>query len=166
MSTTNCCGDYEFWTSHLSEELDEVPIGRSGEKFDEVIDEINEFTGESPGEVIVLQFRYLVGIRNVPSYGPVYWGDSVKNDFFDELRKINNRCPNLGTKDIEQLQMGTLMNMNVGKGCVLIFLDTQHLKDASEPLTLPMEGIFHRDAMSWYGAWPQKKTRRKWPNGQ
>lgn len=79
---TNCCGDYEFWTSHLSEELDEVPIGRSGEKFDEVIDEINEFTGESPGEVIVLQFRYLVGIRNVPSYGPVYWGDSVKNDFF------------------------------------------------------------------------------------
>ncbi|KAH8766071.1 PLC-like phosphodiesterase [Diaporthe sp. PMI_573] len=150
-----CCGDYEFWISHLSKELEEVPIGRSGEKFDRVIDEINKFTGENPGEVIVLQFRYLVGIRNVPSHGPIYWDDNAKNNFFDKLRRINNRYPNLGTSSIEQLKMGTLMNFNNGKGCVLIFLDTEHLKYASEPLTLPMEGIYKKDGMKFYDAWPQ-----------
>lgn len=156
-----CCGDYEFWISHLSDELGEVPIGRSGEKFEAVIDEINHFTRENPGEVIVLQFRYLVGIRNVPSVGPIYWDESAKNNFFDKLRGIQNRCPNLGTSSIEQLKMGTLMNMNNGKGCVLIFLDTAHLKYASEPMTLPMEGIYKKDAMSWYDAWPNLEDTKE-----
>ncbi|KAL2292152.1 hypothetical protein FJTKL_10796 [Diaporthe vaccinii] len=116
-----CCGDYEFWISYLSDELGEVPIGRSGEKFEDVLDEINHFTRENPGKVIVLQFRYLVGIWNVPSLGPIYWDESAKNSFFDKLRGIQNRCPNLGTSSMEQLKMETLMNMNNGKGCVLIF---------------------------------------------
>jgi hypothetical protein len=68
----SCCDDYEFWTIYISDERVEVPIGRSGEKFNEVVDNINRFTGENPGEVIILQFRYLIGIRNVPSKGPIY----------------------------------------------------------------------------------------------
>ncbi|KAF7542409.1 hypothetical protein G7Z17_g11599 [Cylindrodendrum hubeiense] len=66
---------------------------KSGEFYDEDIEEINDFTEENSGEVIVLQFRYLFGLRNVPSLGPIYWGDDIKN-FFDKLKKINNgRAP-------------------------------------------------------------------------
>ena len=35
----NCCGNYKFWTSHLSEELAEVAIGKTGESLEEVIKE-------------------------------------------------------------------------------------------------------------------------------
>ena len=67
-----CCDDYEFWTTHVNDERAEVSIGQSGEHLDEVVDNINKFTNESPGEVIILQFRYLIGIRKVPSLGPIY----------------------------------------------------------------------------------------------
>jgi hypothetical protein len=50
-----------FWTLHLNRETAKGALGASGEKFDEVIDEINRFTRENPGEAIVLQFRYLLG---------------------------------------------------------------------------------------------------------
>ncbi|KXH67233.1 hypothetical protein CSAL01_13204 [Colletotrichum salicis] len=46
----DCCGNYEFWTSHLTNEAADASRGRSGEKFDEVIQEINKLTNENPGE--------------------------------------------------------------------------------------------------------------------
>lgn len=33
----DCCGNYKFWTAHISDDEGEVPIGRTGETFDEVI---------------------------------------------------------------------------------------------------------------------------------
>ncbi|GJC78602.1 hypothetical protein ColLi_01440 [Colletotrichum liriopes] len=88
-----CCGNYEFWTTHLSDETSEVPISRSGKKFDEVIKEINKFTDENSGEIIISQFRYLVGIRNVPSLGPIYWDENIKNRFFDKLKENQESLP-------------------------------------------------------------------------
>jgi hypothetical protein len=115
-----------------STERAEVPIGRSGEKFDEVVDNINRFTGENPGEVIILQFRYLIGIRNVPSKGPIYWETKHKNEFFGKLRRINNRCGNIptsGDNSLADRTMGSYMSSNNNKGCILIFLDTAYLEE-------------------------------------
>jgi hypothetical protein len=160
----NCCGNYKFWISHLSSEVGEVPIGRTGESFDEVIKEINDFTSEFPGEVIMLKFRYLVGIRNVPSKGPIYRDQDIKDDFFSKLKQINNRCPNLITKDttsIEQLTMGELQR-NKG-GCVLIFLDTRHLSekisDTNEHFSYK-DGIYKTTDLSFTDAWVNKEDTK------
>ncbi|KAG7290127.1 hypothetical protein NEMBOFW57_000124 [Staphylotrichum longicolle] len=57
--------DYGFITSpSFGLETDPAPIGQSGEHLDKVVDNINRFTSEQPGEVIILQSRYLIGIRN------------------------------------------------------------------------------------------------------
>ncbi|KAL4722684.1 hypothetical protein ACLX1H_010567 [Fusarium chlamydosporum] len=153
---------YEFFTAHMSGEEKDAPIGRSGESLDDVIDGIVEFTKENPGEVIILQFRYLIGIRKVPSRGPIYWDDGIKEEFFDKLRKIDNLCGGLydtGKKDetIEKLYMGDLMDKNDGKGCVLAFLDTKNLDNKiskAENQISRKDGIYHYDDFSWTDAWP------------
>jgi hypothetical protein len=160
----NCCGNYKFWISHLASEVGEAPIGRTGESFDEVIKEINDFTSEFPGEVIMLKFKYLVGIRNVPSKGPIYWDQDIKDDFFSKLKQINNRCPNLKTKGItkiEQLTMGELQK-NKG-GCVLIFLNTIHLSekisDTNEHFSYK-DGIYKETDLSLTDAWVNKEDTK------
>ncbi|KAH7258055.1 PLC-like phosphodiesterase [Fusarium tricinctum] len=164
----NCCGNYKFWISHLASEVGEAPIGRTGESFDEVIKEINDFTSEFPGEVIMLKFKYLVGIRNVPSKGPIYWDQDIKDDFFSKLKQINNRCPNLKTKGItkiEQLTMGELQK-NKG-GCVLIFLNTIHLSekisDTNEHFSYK-DGIYKETDLSLTDAWVNKEDTKDYPN--
>ncbi|KIL88481.1 hypothetical protein FAVG1_08562 [Fusarium avenaceum] len=160
----NCCGNYKFWISHLSYEVGQITPGRSGESLDEVIKEINDFTSEFPGEVIMLRFKYLVGIRNVPSKGPIYWDQDIKDDFFSKLKQINNRCPNLITKDttsIEQLTMGELQK-NKG-GCVLIFLDTTHLSEKisnrNEHLSYK-DGIYNQTDLAFTDAWVNKEDTK------
>ncbi|KAK2045776.1 hypothetical protein LZ31DRAFT_540891 [Colletotrichum somersetense] len=119
---------YDEMADHLSDEMADVPIGKSGEKFDDVVSEINKFTSENPGEVIALQFRYLVGVRDVPSKGPVYWDETIKNKFFDKLMKIENRCGKLESGRIQDYTMDRLMSSNNGKGCVLIFMNTFYME--------------------------------------
>lgn len=126
--------------------------------------EINDFTAENPGEVIILQFRYLVGIRNVPSLGPIYWDEEIKEDFFDNLKQINYRCPNLlngSVKAMEQLKMGYLQKQNGGKGCVLIFLDTKNLDEkigSAKDYISHEDGIYHKENdIHWTDAWPDKE---------
>ncbi|WQF90322.1 Putative PLC-like phosphodiesterase, TIM beta/alpha-barrel domain superfamily [Colletotrichum destructivum] len=144
------CGNYKFWTTHLGDEMAEVPIGRSGERFDEVIKEINKFTDENSGEIIILQ--------------PIYWDKNIKNKFFDKLKEIKNRCPNINEGSFEDLEIGPLMDMNDGKGCVLILLNTKHLgnkiSDARKHIS-PADGIYKKDAMSWTDAWPKKEDTKE-----
>ncbi|KAK7447955.1 hypothetical protein Landi51_06758 [Colletotrichum acutatum] len=158
----NCCGNYDFWTMHVSNEVEEVVIGRTGEKFDDVIKEINRFTNENPGEVIFLQFRYLVGVRNVPSLGPIYWDEGIKNKFFDKLKEINNRCPGLDS-GLQKSKIGDLMDKNDNNGCVLIFLNTQHLSKISDKgkHTSADDGIYNIDYIDLTDAWPEKEDTKE-----
>ncbi|KAH6856631.1 LysM domain-containing protein [Chaetomium sp. MPI-CAGE-AT-0009] len=161
----SCCGSYEFWTTHINDELGAAPIGQSGEHFDEVVDNINQFTSENPGEVIILQFRYLVGIRKVPSQGPVYWETKQKDEFFDKLRKINNRCGNIpasGDDGFQSRTVGSLMSRNNNKGCVLIFLDTAHLQRniATPDRVARSDGIYDKGDLSWTNGWPEKESTK------
>ncbi|KAM0492096.1 hypothetical protein ACHAQF_007107 [Verticillium nonalfalfae] len=166
--TPSCCDDYEFWTTHINDERADAPIGRSGEKFDEVVDNINRFTAEHPGEVIILQFRYLIGIRNTPSLGPIYWQAKQKNEFFDKLKSINNRCPNIpvdpgNINSFEQRTMGSFMESNNKNGCVLIFLDTAHLlRNIPEAQSVSRgDGIYHKDDFAWTNSWSEKEDTRE-----
>ncbi|EXF84119.1 hypothetical protein CFIO01_05622 [Colletotrichum fioriniae PJ7] len=158
----NCCGNYDFWTMHVSDEVAEVVIGRTGERFDDVINEINRFTDENPGEVIFLQFRYLVGVRNVPSLGLIYWDEGIKDKFFDKLKEINNRCPGLDS-GLQTSKIGDLMDKNDNKGCVLIFLNTQHLSKISDKgkHTSADDGIYNIGYIDLTDAWPEKEDTRE-----
>ena len=164
-----CCDNYEFWTTHISDERAEVPIGQSGEHLDEVVDNINKFTSENPGEVIILQFRYLIGIRKVPSLGPIYWETKQKDEFFDKLRRINNRCGNIPTesklglteKILTDRTVGSLMSSNGGKGCVFIFLNTAHLSNIAETDRVARsDGIYDRGDLPWSDGWPNKEDTK------
>ncbi|KAK4135446.1 PLC-like phosphodiesterase [Trichocladium antarcticum] len=161
----SCCDNYEFWTTHINDETADAPIGRSGEKFDDVVDNINQFTAENPGEVIILQFRYLIGIRNVPSMGPEYWKTKQKDEFFDKLRRINNRCGNIPTSGANGLGdrgVGSFMSSNGNKGCVLIFLDTRHLEQniAAADRVARADGIYHKNDLPWSDGWPNKEDTK------
>jgi hypothetical protein len=158
-------GDYVFWTTHINDETATTAVGGSGEKFDEVVDNINRFTSGNPGEVIILQFRYLIGIRSAPSGGPIYWGTDHKNDFFSKLRKINNRCgniPKLGPYSFAERTVGSLMSTNGNKGCVLIFLDTAHLERniPEADRVARLDGIYHKDDLPLTDAWPNKEYHK------
>ena len=122
--TTPNEGDYGFWASHVNDETAEVAIGNTGEGLTDIIDEINQFTEENPGEIIILRMKYLIGIRKVPSLGPIYWTDDIADDFFTQMEKINNRCGGLDAKTPFQNQPASyFMDRNDGAGCVLIILD-------------------------------------------
>ncbi|KAK1714214.1 hypothetical protein BDP67DRAFT_577364 [Colletotrichum lupini] len=148
---------------HVADEVADVVLGRTGEKLDDFIKEINRFTDENPGEVIFLQFRYLLGVRNVPSYGPIYWDEGIKNKFFDKLKEIKNRCPGLG-KSLQTSKIGDLMDKNDNKGCVLIFLNTQHLSKEipdDRKHTSIGEGIYNINHIDLTDAWPEKEDTKE-----
>ncbi|KAL2687754.1 hypothetical protein Neosp_005318 [[Neocosmospora] mangrovei] len=150
---------YEFWSFHGDPEAKFV-IGNTGESLDEIIDGINSFTSENPGEVIFIQLRYLLGLTKFALAGPLYWSAELKDDFFNQLKRINNRCANLGDKNLEQLRMRGLMEWNEGKGCVLLFLDTAALerKIPKDQVVSRGDGIYHRNDMDWDDAWPDRKN--------
>ncbi|KAL2257233.1 hypothetical protein VTK26DRAFT_459 [Humicola hyalothermophila] len=112
-----------FWAMHVNDEMATIAIGNTGESLDEVISEINRFTRENPGEIIFLPMRYLVGRYEFPDRGAIMWDTDMVNDFFDKLKQINNRCPNLDTDTEFQNQKASyFMDRNEGKGCVIPLL--------------------------------------------
>ncbi|PTB75304.1 PLC-like phosphodiesterase [Trichoderma longibrachiatum ATCC 18648] len=144
--------DYSFWTLHVSGELNEIALGNSGESLDDVISEINQFTAESPGEVIFFRVRYLVGIREVPSLGPIYWTTDMVNDFFGKLRGVNNRCGNLDTtRTFNQKPASYFMDQNGGNGCVIFLLAGDLTSDV--PQDSIADGIYKADQLSIADDW-------------
>ncbi|KKK12535.1 hypothetical protein AOCH_000070 [Aspergillus ochraceoroseus] len=120
--------DYEFYAAHVNDETADVPVGNTGESLSDIIQEINQFTSENPGEVIFFHLRYLIGIRNIPS-GPIYWGNDTVDAFFTQLEKINNRCGNLDTDvHFQHQKTSYFMGQNDGSGCVIFLLDGSNLK--------------------------------------
>lgn len=143
---------YSFWSMHVNDETAEVALGNTGESLDSIISEINQFTSESPGEVIIFHVRYLVGIREVPSLGPIYWSSSIVNDFFNKLRGVNNRCGNLDTSStFNQKPASYFMDQNGGNGCVL-FLLAGDLQSGVPQDSIP-DGIYRANVLTINDDW-------------
>lgn len=146
--------DYSFWTMHVGSETADVVIGNTGESLDDVIREVNQFTAESPGEIIFFRVRYLIGIREVPAGGPIYWNNDIVNNFFNKIKGVNNRCGNLDPNvKFENQPASYFMDQNGGNGCVLFFLNG-HLKNGV-PVDSPADGLYTNDRMSMWENWSQ-----------
>ncbi|POR36398.1 PI-PLC X-box domain-containing protein [Tolypocladium paradoxum] len=145
-------GDYGFWILHVNDEKAEVVIGNSGESLDDVVSEINKFTSENPGEVIFFRVKYLVGIRMVPSSGPIYWSRDIVNEFFGKLKRVNNRCPSLDANvQFNQQKASYFMDRNGGKGCVIFLLDGDLKADV--PHDSIVDGIYESKRMEFWDNW-------------
>ncbi|KAK4461341.1 PI-PLC X domain-containing protein 1 [Cladorrhinum samala] len=150
-------GRYDgFWVLHVNNEMADVVVGNSGESLDDVINEINRFTGENPGEVIFFSVRYLVGRYQVPDRGPIVWTPGIMNDFFSKLRAINNRCANLDLGTGFQNQKASyFMDRNGGKGCVIFMLNGQNLREDVPKESLG-DGIYAAGRMGVRDMWSDK----------
>ncbi|KAM0267389.1 hypothetical protein ACHAPA_005931 [Fusarium lateritium] len=166
--------DYEFWISHMSLLLKNWH-GNTGESLQEVIDNINEFTSKVKGEVIVLQLRQLFGIWPTLNSDRLAWDESIKDDFFTQLKKINNRCGNLHLKrnnkehtNMQSLTISQLMHpgdedgndKGEANGCVIIMIDQDSITSGSDLEESDVhsrgDGIYLKSDMDWMDAWPQE----------
>ncbi|KAL4920057.1 PLC-like phosphodiesterase [Aspergillus aurantiobrunneus] len=149
--------DYAFWVAHVNDETANVPIGNTGESLSDIINEINQFTSENPGEIIFLKLRYLIGIRRVPS-GPIRWDNDIVNNFFTELKKINNRCGNLDTNTQFQDQHASyFMDQNNGAGCVIFLLNGDNLEDGVTRSSIS-DGLYPDSQMTVNDHWSDLPT--------
>lgn len=157
---------YSYWTLHVNNESADVAIGNSGESLDDVIREVNQFTAENPGEIVFFRVRYLIGIRKVPSFGPIYWTPAIMNEFFGKLRGINNRCGNLDTSTAFGKQKASyFMDQNGGKGCVLFLLDPSNIQ-AGVPRDSVSDGIYQTQMLPVWDNWSSLPDTAKVANDQ
>ena len=130
----------DFWVAHINEPISPAPLGATGESLDDVINGLNRFTSESPGEIIVFWVSYMTNLA-----GPLtnrIWRAEKANEFYTELERINNRCPGFGSgTKFDRLRAGELMDKNNGHGCVLIQIDSAYL-DSGVPRERPESGIY------------------------
>lgn len=147
-------GNADFWGTHVNNENDPACVGNTGQMLDEIIDQVNQFTRENPGEVIIMKVRYLVGIRNVPSLGPIFWDQARIDRFIGLLKLVNNRCLNLDTT-AENLIISKLLNMNEGKGCVLFYLNPTR-PNSDQKWYFPQDGVYSINNMTIKDDWAQQ----------
>lgn len=144
--------DRSFWIMHVNDERAEISLGNTGESLDEVISEINRFTAEFPGEAIFFRVRYLIGIRKIPSLGPIYWNKRIVDDFFGKLRGVNNRCGNLATDvKFNKRKASYFMDQNGGNGCAIFLLAGNIKPDL--PQDSIADGIYKTNQMDINDNW-------------
>lgn len=158
--------DYSFWTMHLGDEKADVVIGNTGESLDDVIREVNQFTAEYPGEIILFRVRYLIGMLEVPANGPIYWNTDIVIDFFGKLRGVDNRCGNLDpTIKFNEQKASYFMDQNGGRGCVLFLLLGGNL-NADVPQDSVADGIYQTSRMDVWDNWSDLPDTEKMANDQ
>ncbi|OAQ70980.1 phospholipase C-like protein [Pochonia chlamydosporia 170] len=156
---------YSFWTMHVNDELAKLVIGNTGESLDDVVREINQFTAENPGEVIFFRVRYLNGILDIPTAGPIYWSNAIVQDFFNKLKGVNNRCGNLDLNTKFNKQPASyFMDRNGGKGCVLFLLNGNLKPDV--PQDSVSDGIYRNSMMDVWDNWSDLPDTEKMANDQ
>ncbi|OBR10453.1 mutanase [Colletotrichum higginsianum IMI 349063] len=134
-----------------------VVLGASGVTLNEVVDDVNKFTSESPGEVIIFW------LGNIAQYiGPSKGGHPINkeqtNELFAMLEKINNRCPDLGSSPkFGDRKMGEFMSKNNGRGCVLIMVDHVVAEGVAGDKTT--EGIYRaRNHLDFDNNWVEARS--------
>ncbi|KAL5051346.1 hypothetical protein BDW71DRAFT_52015 [Aspergillus fruticulosus] len=149
--------DYAFWVAHVNDETADIPVGNTGESLTDIISEVNRFTSENPGEIIFLKLRYLIGIKRLPG-GAIRWDTAIVNNFFSELKKINNRCANLDTNtEFQRRKASYFLDQNNGNGCVLFLLDGSNIP-SGVPSSSPSDGIYPASAMTVNDHWSNLAT--------
>ncbi|KAL4878000.1 PLC-like phosphodiesterase [Aspergillus karnatakaensis] len=152
--------DYAFWVAHVNDENSAIPIGNTGESLTAVVDEINRFTSENPGEVVFFKVRYLVGIKRLPS-GSIKWDNTIADNFYTELKKVNNRCGNLDTSiQFQQQTAGYFMDQNNGAGCVIFLLNGDNLPEGV-PRSSEADGLYGQERMSVTDNWSDLSTAQE-----
>ncbi|KAL3477483.1 PLC-like phosphodiesterase [Aspergillus californicus] len=150
--------DYAFWVAHVNDENADVPVGNTGESLNDIINEINRFTTENPGEIVFFNVRYLVGLRRMPLGGPIRWTSDIVNNFFTQLKRINNRCGNLDTGVQFQRQKASyFMDRNDGAGCVIFLLNGGNLQGGVPRASVP-DGLYPASQMAINDNWSNKAT--------
>ncbi|KAG6007043.1 hypothetical protein E4U21_006403 [Claviceps maximensis] len=158
--------DYSFWTMHVSDENADVVVGNTGESLDEVVQEVNQFTAENPGEIIFFRVRYLIGMLELPVDGPIYWNAGIVDAFFDKLRGVHNRCGNLDpTVKFNKQRASYFMDRNSGNGCVLFLLDGGNLP-AGVPREAVADGIYQASRMDVWDNWSDLPDTREMADHQ
>ncbi|KAL8365461.1 hypothetical protein RB595_004326 [Gaeumannomyces hyphopodioides] len=146
-----------FWAAHVNNERSDTPIGATGATLNDMIGDVNKFTAESPGEIVIWWVRYMVDLNlNVPAGKGRMWSPAKAEEFYDALEKINNRCPGLaGSGGFDRLKARELMDRNGGAGCVLIMTDGALNGDVKKDRT--SAGIYHGPTyMSRDDYWAEK----------
>lgn len=158
--------EYSFWTTHITGETSKIAVGNTGESLDEVIRHINQFTSESPGEVIIFRVRTLIGMLELPADGPIYWNTEIVRTFFDKLKLVNYRCGNLDPKAKFDMQTASyFMDRNSGRGCVLFLLDDSNLSP-EVPHDSPADGIYNQRMMDINDHWSNNGDTERVANDQ
>ncbi|KAL4973438.1 PLC-like phosphodiesterase [Aspergillus desertorum] len=149
--------DYDFWAAHVNDETADIPVGNTGESLNDIISEVNRFTSENPGEIIILKLRYLIGIKRLPG-GAIRWDTAIANKFFTELKKVNNRCPNLDTTiEFQRQKASYFMDRNNGDGCVLFLLDGSNIPSGVLSSS-PSDGVYPASVMTVNDHWSNLAT--------
>jgi hypothetical protein len=104
--------------------------------------------------VIFLWTRYLVDI-GPPDVNARYWDENTTQAFYTQMKRINNRCPNLGNNPkFQERTAADFMDQNGGAGCVLIMIDGD-LRNVTPDL--PGDGIYRGpDYMDRNDHWSNK----------
>lgn len=145
-----------FWAAHLNNENAQPPVGTTGAPLKDLIENVNRFTTDYPGEVIIWNIRYMVNLQNSPVRSNK-WDDAWHQAFYDALEGINNRCSlDLlgGLKSFDRVPIGKMMESNGGKGCVLLIVQPQDTNQAVRE----NKGIFGDSKLNRTDNWAQKET--------
>jgi hypothetical protein len=135
----------DFWSAHVNTEDAAAPVGATGESLDDIIKDINQFTSENPGEVIVWYIRYMTDLddKKTSSMDQRYWDLPMAEKFYTKLEQVHNRCLGLASGDttLDSRVTKDFLDANNGKGCVLI-LTNGKLKEGL-PVDRVASGIYH-----------------------
>jgi hypothetical protein len=149
-----------YWGLHVPDEKAGAVSGATGESLDDMIQNINDFTSQYPGELIIWRIRYMLNIKDGDiNVGNRYWSVDKANDFYDHLTKINNRCIGLSlTQKFDQQPMKNYLDMNNGAGCVLL-ITAGDLADGV-PASRVDAGIYDGNNFNVDDFWAQKDNPR------
>jgi hypothetical protein len=103
----------KYFAAHFSSEMREKVVGGFGEEVQSIIDGINRFTKENPGEVIILWAKYLnhieLHIEDSPNLFPLNGtkaDERLMKKWFELFGQINNRCYGEGWGDNDPRSTG------------------------------------------------------------
>lgn len=146
--------DQEYLAAHVNDELSGYAIGGAGESLEDIINGINKFTTETPGEAIFLWVRYLNRLSNALVGHKA--DTRLMKIWFDKFKLINNRCKSFSASPtMEKRNISEFMDNNGGKGCVIIIFDTGKDIEPDAPKSLTEEGIYEPSYLNRYDHWSE-----------
>lgn len=142
----------DYYVAHVDNETSPEPHGALGPSLDNLIDGMNRFSNDHPGEVVIWWMRYLTYLDKM---GGHRWVQAEFDRFYDALERIENRCPGNLTDKITGLPVKNLMDANNGRGCVLLIIDG-NFDNTVTPTFRPEKGTYNRVHFDRTDAWAQE----------